>query len=121
MDNLYEQVLEYCLSLPGAYEDYPFGPEWMVFRHQVGRRCFAYLYERGGRQQMNLKCEPLMADFWRRAYPGVVTPGYHMNKTHWNTVPLDGTLPLQEILCMIEQSFDQTRQKQRKGAHGIGV
>ena len=65
------------------------------------------IYEKDG-LKINLKCEPMTAEFLRKVYPSV-TPGYHMNHTHWNTVNLDGSVPEEELFDMIRQSFDLTR------------
>lgn len=106
--------IDYCLTYPGAYEDYPFDEDsaaagaWAVLRHRKNRKAFAFLYERGGVLRMNLKCEPMYADLLRSVYPGV-TPGYHMNKAHWNTVALDESIPEDEIFSWIGRSYDLTK------------
>jgi predicted DNA-binding protein (MmcQ/YjbR family) len=55
--------------------------------------------------RVSLKCEPLLAEQLRAAHPAVL-PGYHLNKQHWNTVIIDGSLPEQTIKDMIEDSYD---------------
>lgn len=108
------QLIDYCLSYPGAYEDYPFDeissvPEsWAVLRHRGNRRSFALVFERGG-LCVNLKCEPMRADFLRGAFPGV-TPAYHMNKVHWNTVRVDA-VPRELLEDMVRHSYELTRPK----------
>lgn len=102
--------IAFCLAFPGAYEDYPFDDNWTAMRHGANRRTFAFLYEREGHLWMNLKCEPFEADFLRRAYPSV-TPAYHMNKTHWNTVALDGSVPDGAVEKMIADSYHLIRPK----------
>jgi len=84
------ELIDYCLTYPDAYEDYPFNeltgaPDaaWVVMRHKGNKKSFALIYERGG-FCVNLKCEPFRADFLRQIYSDV-TPAYHMNKEHWNT------------------------------------
>jgi len=107
-------LIEFCLTFPGAYEDYPFDDDpglaqaWAVLRHRVNKKAFAFLYERGGAGNINLKCDPMFADLLRGAYPAV-TPTYHMNKVHWNTVRVDGSVPEQEIYTWIGQSYDLIR------------
>ncbi|MDR3644945.1 MAG: MmcQ/YjbR family DNA-binding protein, partial [Clostridia bacterium] len=96
-------VVEYCLTFAGAYEDYPFDDKWAAMR-AASRKCFAFIYERGGVCCLNLKCEPVRADFLRHVYRAV-TPAYHMNKEHWNTVALDGSVPDDEVFSMIGHSF----------------
>ena len=103
------EAIDYCLGLPGAYEDYPFDDgEWTVMRHRENRKSFCMIFLREGHTWLNLKCEPMEADFLRRAY-GAVIPAYHMNKVHWNSVILDGSVPEEEIFRMIRMSFDLTR------------
>ena len=92
----------YLLSKPEAYEDFPFGPQVAVMK--IGSKMFATLGERSGIASMNLKCEPREALILREIFPAV-TPGWHMNKRHWNTVMLDGSIPRGEIERMIDNSF----------------
>ena len=93
-----------CLSFPGAYEDFPFGPETSVFR--VEKKLFALSALEREPLRVNLKCEPELAESLRRSYPGLVLPGWHMNKRHWNTVVCDGDLPDGVIRDMVEDSYD---------------
>ena len=93
----------FCLSLSETYRDYPFGEEWTVLRHKGSKKSFALFYQGGAGLCVNLKCDPLRADFLRRVYPWV-TPGYHMNKTHWNTVLLDRA-DEDEVRSMILHSY----------------
>lgn len=99
-----EDVRNACLDLPEAEEYFPFGPETSVFR--VGGRLFA-LCQLGAEPplRINLKCEPELATGLRAAHPAIL-PGYHMNKRHWNTVVVDGTLDDRMVLDMIEDSYD---------------
>jgi predicted DNA-binding protein (MmcQ/YjbR family) len=92
-----------CLERPGAVEDFPFGPETSVFR--VEGKMFALSALRREPLSVNLKCEPALAEALRDAYPAV-RPGWHMNKRHWNTVTLDGSVPDDTLLAMIEDSYD---------------
>lgn len=103
-----EEAVAACLRLPGAYEDYPFDDfNWTVLRHEGNRKMFAAVFEHQGQIWMNLKAEPLRADLWRSVYPSVV-PAYHMNKTHWISVILDGSLSDAEILPLIDDSYALT-------------
>jgi len=79
----------HCARFPGFSEDLPFGPEVLAFR--VGGKIFA-LMDVDLFQSVNLKCDPERAIELREQYPGI-TPGYHMNKKHWNTVLADGSVP----------------------------
>lgn len=107
------EIIAFCLSLPASYEDYPFGGDWTVMRHGGNHKSFALIYRRNGHLCINLKCEPMRADFLRQALPAV-TPAYHMNKTHWNTVTIDGSLKDGQIFEMISHSYDLIRPKPRK-------
>ncbi|MBC8570323.1 MmcQ/YjbR family DNA-binding protein [Zongyangia hominis] len=103
-----EEAVGFCLTYPDAYEDYPFeGGEWTVMRHKSNKKSFCLIFEREGRIWLNLKCEPMRADFLRRAYLAVI-PAYHMNKVHWNSVILDGSVPEEEIESMITHSYELT-------------
>lgn len=103
-----KNIISWCLDLPGAYEDYPFDSEWTAMRHYGNRKCFAFIYQREGKLRLNVKCEPMEADFFRSAYKQV-TPAYHMNKNHWNTVEIGGDVPDDEVLSMIRKSYHLTR------------
>jgi predicted DNA-binding protein (MmcQ/YjbR family) len=107
------QLMQYCLTFAGAYEDYPFGDETAAVRHGGNRRIFALFLKHGNRELLNLKSEPFDALYWRNAFPSVI-PGYHMNKVHWNSVILDGTVPDDAARKMIDESYALTRPKIRK-------
>lgn len=104
-----KEVIAHCLSYEGVYEDYPFhDPNWTVMRHKKSRKTFALIYQKDGLIWINVKCDPQWRDFWRSAFAAVV-PAYHMNKTHWNSIILDGTIPEKEIRRMIGESYDLTK------------
>ena len=105
--------IAFCLSFPGAYEDYPFHDDNWTMMRAGNRKTFAAIYERLGLLRINVKCEPMQADFWRSVYPAV-TPGYHMNKVHWNTITLDGSMTEDEICEMMAHSYEQVRDKGKK-------
>ena len=106
-----KEVIEFCMSLGDVYEDYPFHDDnWCVMRHRASKKTFAYIYKRGESIWVNVKCEPQWRDFWRSAFVSVV-PAYHMNKTHWNSVILNGTVPEKDIKRMIAESYDLTLDK----------
>lgn len=108
------ELIDYCLSYPDAYEDYPFDDQWAVLCHKSNRKSFAFVFEREGSPYVNLKCEPMRADFLRSAFPGEVSPAYHMNKEHWNTVCLEGDLPEGELFAMVAHSYELTRPKTKQ-------
>jgi predicted DNA-binding protein (MmcQ/YjbR family) len=92
----------YCLNKKGATEDLPFGPETLVLK--VGGKMFALIFGEDV-PRINLKCDPAMAMELRRKYPSV-KPGYHMNKQHWNTVEVNGSILEREVLNMIDHSYE---------------
>lgn len=104
------ELKDHCLTLPNTYEDYPFGvdADWCIIRHCGNRKGFAHIFERNGRLGINLKCEPMEADFLRNLFADVL-PAYHMNKTHWNSVRPNGDVPEEQLYRMIERSFALTK------------
>lgn len=93
---------KYLLTKPKAKENFPFGPEVAVYK--VCHKMFATLTLEAGLARINLKCDPDEALALRDQYPAV-QPGYHMNKKHWNTVLLDGTLNATQLERMIDNSY----------------
>ena len=98
----FHEIRHYLLSKPEAYEDFPFRLQVAVMKIQS--KMFATLSEDGGLVKMNLKCDPHEALILRDIFPAI-KPGYHMNKRHWNTVVLDGSLPRGEIERMVDNSY----------------
>lgn len=98
-------VIEYCLGFNQAFEDKPFNDaNWTVMRRHDTRRGFAWIFEREGHIWINVKCDPDDALAFRNVYASVI-PAYHMNKKHWNSIILDGTVPDDEICAMIAASY----------------
>jgi predicted DNA-binding protein (MmcQ/YjbR family) len=95
-----EELRAYCLSLRGTAEEFPFGEGVAVFK--VVGKVFALLSTDGS--SISLKCDPVRAVMLRDTYPAV-TAGYHLNKKHWNSVQLDGSVPDDEVTDMIEHSY----------------
>jgi len=98
-----QELTAQCLALPRACEDFPFGDEVSVFK--VSGKMFAAARLDGEPLQLSVKCEPDLAVQLRAAHPAIA-PGYHLNKRHWNTVTLDGSLPDQLVSAMIADSYD---------------
>lgn len=94
---------EWCLRQPGAREEFPFGPETAVFK--VSGKIFAISRLDDAALGVSVKCEPDLAVALRETYPAI-TPGYHLNKRHWNTVTIDGSLEDQFVRDMVEDSYD---------------
>ncbi len=97
------QFREYCLSKPRATGGTPFGPDVLVFK--VGGKMFALAALDEVPTTANLKCDPDLALDLRDRYEQV-TPGYHMNKKHWNTVEIETGIPDAEVRKMIDHSYD---------------
>lgn len=98
-----EELKSACLALAGAVEDFPFGAETSVFK--VAGKVFAISRLDGEPLAVSLKCDPELAVSLRAAHAAII-PGYHLNKRHWNTVTIDGSLGEQMVLEMIEDSYD---------------
>ncbi|HYX85069.1 MAG TPA: MmcQ/YjbR family DNA-binding protein [Gaiellales bacterium] len=97
------ELRDHCLSFAGAEQTFPFGPKTSVFK--VAGKMFALSQLGADSLRVSLKCEPQLAEALREAHAAVL-PGYHLNKRHWNTVVIDGSLPDAAIRDMIEDSYD---------------
>ncbi|GAB1335529.1 MmcQ/YjbR family DNA-binding protein [Streptomyces sp. E-15] len=93
-----------CLSFNAAVEDFPFNPETSVFK--VLGKMFALTSLDARPLTVNLKCDPEDALRLRAAHAGLIAPGWHMNKRHWNTVTVDGGLPDRLVRELVEDSYD---------------
>lgn len=103
---------QYLLSRPESTECFPFGEQTAVYK--VRDKVFALFFlDFRGHPGMNLKCDPDQALALRDVFESVI-PGYHMNKKHWNTVILDGSIPDAEIERMIDHSYAQVIRGLRK-------
>ena len=102
-DSRRDQVIAACSSKPGSVEDYPFGDEVAVFK--VAGKMFALVALGPAPSSVSLKSDPDLAAELRRRYPAI-TAGYHLSKRHWNTVMLDGSVPEDELLDMIDHSYE---------------
>lgn len=98
-----EAIREFCLSLPGATEDFPFDEQTLAFR--VMGKIFGLMALEKEKPTINLKCHPKIATQLRERYTGV-KPGFHMNKTHWNTVVADGSFGQKELHHWIRHSYE---------------
>lgn len=100
-----EAIREYCLAKKGRItEEFPFGEDVLVFK--VYGKLFLLIRLDQRPLSINVKCEPIHALELREKY-GAVQHGYHMNKKHWNTVTIDGSIPAREIFAMIDHSYEQ--------------
>ena len=105
------EVIDYCLTFKNVFEDYPFHDDnWCVIRHKKSKKVFVWIFDKDGYVWVNVKCDVEWRDFWRNAFDSVI-PAYHLNKTYWNSIILDGTIPVEDIKRMIGESYDLTRGK----------
>ena len=118
-----QQIVDICLALPGAYLDYPFGPDVAVCKvkspSQEAGRIFAQVFVLKGEPVATFNCDRPTGEFYRQVYPGAVTRGWHcppVTQPYFNTVKLDGTVPDAEILRMIGHAYRVVRGKLPKAA-----
>lgn len=97
-----EGLRDHCLAKPGAEEGFPFGPDVIVFT--VLRKAFLLCQLDSNPVQFNVKCDPAQVDELREQY-ACVQPGYHMNKKHWNTIIVDGSVPNRQLKEWIDDSY----------------
>lgn len=105
-----EQIRDYCLSKTGTEESLPFGPDVVVFK--IEGKIFLLLSLDTNPVQFNVKCDPAKAEALREEYPGV-KPGYHMNKKHWNTIIIDGSVSTKLLKEWIDHSFELVKKKKK--------
>jgi predicted DNA-binding protein (MmcQ/YjbR family) len=98
-----DELRRCCLDKPGAVEDFPFGEQVSVFK--VAGKMFALSDLDGLPLEISVKCDPDLAEALRTQH-SAVRAGYHLNKRHWNTVTLDGSIDDNEIRDMIQDSYD---------------
>ena len=98
-----EEIREYCIVKPGVTESLPFNDTALVFK--VAGKMFALLDLSDDSRGITLKCDPALAIELREKY-SAVTPAWHFNKKHWNTVYIDGSVPDKEVFSWIDHSYD---------------
>ena len=117
----YEWIDEYILKMPGVTKDLQ--KDWNWIRYQIGGKMFAAicLDDDDKPYYITLKLEPLEGDFWRKRYEDII-PGYYMNKMHWNSVKVDGNVPDEILMDLLEKayrivfgSFSKKKQKEILG------
>jgi predicted DNA-binding protein (MmcQ/YjbR family) len=106
-----EQLRDYCLSKANVEESLPFGPDNLVFK--VNNKMFLLASLDENPLRFNAKCDPEKAIQLREDHPCIL-PGYHMNKQHWNTVIIDGSLKTAELKELIDHSYDLVQTKAKK-------
>jgi len=110
-----QDLIDHCLTFPGAYEDYPYDKisqpgSVAVMRHSANKKSFATVYERKGRLCVTLKCDPFEADFLRQVYRDVET----QKMPTWNYVYVGGDVPEEELRRMIGNNYGLTKPKQNR-------
>jgi predicted DNA-binding protein (MmcQ/YjbR family) len=109
------EIRSHCLSMPGAVEQYPFGPKTSVFK--VGGKIFAIASLAAEPFTISLKCEPEIGELLRAGHESIA-PGYHLNKRHWITVTLGGDAAAPLVRDLIEDSYDLVRPRSRSQGEG---
>lgn len=99
----HKTVEDYCLSMPNAKLDYPFGEDVAVYK--VNDKMFALIAEQKDPVRISLKCDPELSKTLREKYTEVME-GYHLNKKHWNTIVLSGQLEWPDVQALIRHSYD---------------
>ena len=105
------ELRAYCLAMPGAVEEYPFGPSASVFK--VGGKIFAIASLAEEPVKISLKCEPELGELLRAGHEAIV-PGYHLNKRHWLTVTLGSDAPDSLVRDLVEDSYDLVRPRRKE-------
>lgn len=106
-----DEIFRYCLKKPGAFLDYPFGPDFTVIKVKSKHgpaRIFTQLFTLKGEAKATFNCDLITGDFYRTTYPGTVTRGYHcppIQQPYFNTVSLDGTMPDDVLIDMIDHAY----------------
>jgi predicted DNA-binding protein (MmcQ/YjbR family) len=116
-----DEVRAFFNSKPGAVEDFPFGEEILVFK--VADKMFGLMNLDNDPLSINLKCDPDLAVELRNQFTSII-PGYHMNKKHWNTLILDGSIPEVQLKVLIDHSYDlvfsKLTKKRQKEIENLG-
>ena len=99
-----EEFRDYCLTKKGVTESFPFDEKTLVFK--VMGKMFALCGLEHIPSRVNLKCDPDRSVELRADYDGLILPGYHMSKLHWNTVHIEDNVPLQLIFELVDHSYN---------------
>lgn len=105
-----ESLRDYCLSKAGVEETTPFGPDTLVYK--VNGKAFLFTGIDNEQLRFNVKCDPDKAIELREVFPSVL-PGYHMNKKHWNTIVVDGSVSSRQLKEWIDDSYNLVARKKK--------
>ena len=105
-----EELRDWCLSMPGAVEEFPFAPGVSVFK--IAGKVFALSRLAEAPLKVSLKCEPLLGESLRASYAAIV-PGYHLNKKHWLTITLGEDAGDPMVMDLVQDSYDLVKPKRR--------
>lgn len=97
------ELRDWCLSMPGAVEEFPFGDEWSVFK--IAGKIFALAPLGAEPLRVSVKCDPPLGESLRDSYDSIV-PGYHLNKRHWLTITLNGDAGDDMVRDLVQDSYD---------------
>lgn len=105
-----EEVIEYCLTLPGTFADCPFPEDFesVTMKHTKSKKWFALLMNVNEKLYLNIKTDPEYSELLRNSYDYII-PAYHMNKQHWNTVILSNKVDVNLVKELLEQSYELTK------------
>ena len=105
-----EEIIEYALSLPNTYEDYPFPEDRfsVTMKHKNNHKWFALIMKVQGKLYVNVKTPPDYSDILRKEYDYII-PAYHMNKQHWNTIIIRKNIDAGVVRELINQSYELTK------------
>jgi len=106
-----EQLRDYCIAKPFVEEGLPFGPEVLVYK--VNGKIFLLTSLDTPQLQFNVKCNPELAEELREQF-SCVLPGFHMNKKHWNTILVDGSVSTQLLKDWIDHSYNLVNKAKKK-------
>jgi predicted DNA-binding protein (MmcQ/YjbR family) len=116
-----DEIINYCLSKPGAYIDFPFGNIPICVK--VGKRLFTQVYPKKDDYKITLNCDRVTGEFYRSLYPGTVVRGYHcprVQQPYFNTIQLNGVVADDELKAMIDHSYlTVVRKLPRKEQRGL--
>ena len=102
-----EALRDHVLNYENVTEGFPFGEDTLVFK--INNKIFLLVSLNSTPLQFNVKCAPEKAIELREEYPDAILPGYHMNKKHWNTIIVDGSVPKKLLMEMIKESYQLVR------------